>query len=117
MIAIPPSMLFRTVRFDLSFPLRTLATSAVNAIPRILSRPCETLATPINSASLSLRGSSSLDLRSHVATPLRIAVIPGDGTGPEVTAEALKVLAAVSKIDKFTYETQHFDWGGERYLK
>jgi 3-isopropylmalate dehydrogenase len=48
---------------------------------------------------------------------LRIAVIPGDGTGPEVTAEALKVLAAVSKIEKFTYETQPFDWGGERFLK
>ena len=52
-----------------------------------------------------------------MATPLKIAVIPGDGTGPEVTAEALKVLAAVSKLEKFTYETQQFDWGGERFLK
>ena len=51
------------------------------------------------------------------SSPLKIAVIPGDGTGPEVTAEALKVLAAVSKLEKFTYETQRFDWGGERYLK
>ena len=51
------------------------------------------------------------------SSPLKIAVIPGDGTGPEVTAEALKVLAAVSKLEKFTYETQNFDWGGERYLK
>ena len=49
--------------------------------------------------------------------PLKIAVIPGDGTGPEVTAEALKVLAAVAKLENFTFETQHFDWGGERYLK
>ena len=49
-----------------------------------------------------------------MANPLKIAVIPGDGTGPEVTAEALKVLAAVSKLEKFTYETQPFDWGGER---
>ena len=49
--------------------------------------------------------------------PLKLAVIPGDGTGPEVTAEALKVLAAVAKLEKFTFETQHFDWGGERYLK
>src|SRR5438034_6745585 len=52
-----------------------------------------------------------------VANSLKIAVIPGDGTGPEVTAEALKVLAAVSKLEKFTYETQQFDWGGERFLK
>ena len=47
----------------------------------------------------------------------RIAVIPGDGTGPEVTAEALKVLGAVAQIDKFSYELQEFDFGGERYLK
>lgn len=49
--------------------------------------------------------------------PLKLAVIGGDGTGPEVTAEALKVLAAVSKLEKFTYETTALDWGGERYLK
>jgi 3-isopropylmalate dehydrogenase len=48
---------------------------------------------------------------------LKIAVIPGDGTGPEVTAEALKVLAAVAKLERFAFETQTFDWGGERYLK
>ena len=51
------------------------------------------------------------------SSPLKIAVIPGDGTGPEVTAEALKVLAAIAKMEGFTYETTHFDWGGERYLK
>ena len=49
--------------------------------------------------------------------PLKLAVIPGDGTGPEVTAEALKVLNAVSKLEGFTYETTPFDWGGERYLR
>lgn len=54
---------------------------------------------------------------SATANHLKIAVIPGDGTGPEVTAEALKVLAAVAKLDNFTYETKEFDWGGERYLK
>lgn len=50
-------------------------------------------------------------------TKLRLAIIGGDGTGPEVTSEALKVLAAVSKLEDFTYETQDFDWGGERYLR
>lgn len=49
--------------------------------------------------------------------PLKLAVIGGDGTGPEVTAEALKVLEAVSKLEKFTYETTPLDWGGLRYLK
>jgi 3-isopropylmalate dehydrogenase len=49
--------------------------------------------------------------------PLRLAVIPGDGTGPEVIGEALKVLKAVAKLEKFTYKTTEFDFGGERYLK
>ena len=48
---------------------------------------------------------------------MKIAVIPGDGTGPEVTDEALKVLKTVSQIDGFSYETTPFDFGGERYLK
>lgn len=48
---------------------------------------------------------------------MKIAVIGGDGTGPEVTAEALKVLDAVAKQEGFTYETTEFDFGGERYLK
>lgn len=47
----------------------------------------------------------------------RIAVIPGDGTGPEVVNEGLKVLEAASKKFGFEYETKSFDWGGERYLK
>lgn len=48
---------------------------------------------------------------------MKIAVIPGDGTGPEVTQEALKVLQSVSDLDGFTYETTEFDFGGERYLR
>ena len=48
---------------------------------------------------------------------LKIAVIGGDGTGPEVTREALKVLDAVAKDEKIAYETQEFDFGGERFLK
>ncbi len=46
-----------------------------------------------------------------------IAVIPGDGTGPEVVAEGLKVLKTVSEKFKFKYHLEHFDLGGERYLK
>jgi len=47
----------------------------------------------------------------------KIAVMPGDGTGPEVVNEGLKVLEAVSKKFNFQYETKTFDWGGDRYLK
>ncbi|MFH1732283.1 MAG: 3-isopropylmalate dehydrogenase [Planctomycetota bacterium] len=46
----------------------------------------------------------------------KIAVIPGDGTGPEVVAEALKVLAGIAKLKGFEYETKSYDFGGERYL-
>ncbi len=48
---------------------------------------------------------------------LNIAVIPGDGTGPEVVAEALKVLQAVSTLESFAYTVQEYDFGGARYLR
>jgi len=47
----------------------------------------------------------------------KIAVIGGDGTGPEVTAEALKVLDASSKKNNYKLDLTPFDFGGERYLK
>jgi 3-isopropylmalate dehydrogenase len=47
----------------------------------------------------------------------RIAVIPGDGTGPEVVAEAVKALAAAADKTGFKLEQQTYDLGGERYLK
>ena len=47
----------------------------------------------------------------------RIAVMGGDGTGPEVVVEALKCLKVVAKKVGFEYETVEFDWGGDRYLK
>lgn len=47
----------------------------------------------------------------------RIAVIPGDGTGPEVIHEGLKVLASVAKRTNLQYQTKNFDYGGERFLK
>ncbi|MDD5291577.1 MAG: 3-isopropylmalate dehydrogenase [Candidatus Omnitrophica bacterium] len=46
-----------------------------------------------------------------------MAVIPGDGTGPEVVREGLKVLEAVSQKCGFKYETVNYDFGGERYLR
>jgi 3-isopropylmalate dehydrogenase len=48
---------------------------------------------------------------------LKLAVIGGDGTGPEVVREGLKVLEAVAKKEKFKYELTHFDFGGTRFLK
>ena len=48
----------------------------------------------------------------------RIAVIAGDGVGPEVMAEAVKVLEAASAKDgRFSFEFTYFPWGCEYYLK
>jgi 3-isopropylmalate dehydrogenase len=47
----------------------------------------------------------------------KIAVIPGDGTGPEVVEQGLKTLEAAASRFGFEYETTPFDFGGERYLK
>ena len=48
----------------------------------------------------------------------RIAVIAGDGVGPEVMAEAVKVLEAASVKDgRFSFEFTYFPWGCEYYLK
>jgi len=47
----------------------------------------------------------------------KIAVIPGDGTGPEVIREGVKVLNAASERFGFRLEYTWFDYGGERYLK
>ena len=52
-----------------------------------------------------------------MANSYRIAVIPGDGTGPEVVREALKALDAASQKAGFSVEKTHFHLGGERYLK
>jgi 3-isopropylmalate dehydrogenase len=46
----------------------------------------------------------------------KIAVIPGDGTGPEVIREGMKVLEAVSKASGFKYTVKQFDYGAEHYL-
>ncbi|MEK7214708.1 MAG: isocitrate/isopropylmalate family dehydrogenase, partial [Chloroflexota bacterium] len=47
----------------------------------------------------------------------RIAVIPGDGIGIEVTREATKVLEAVAQIGGHRFDCVEFDWGAERYLR
>lgn len=47
-----------------------------------------------------------------------IALIPGDGVGPEVVAEGVRVMEAIASMDpdlRFTFH--HFPWGCEYYLK
>jgi 3-isopropylmalate dehydrogenase len=47
----------------------------------------------------------------------KIAKIPGDGTGPEVVAEGIKVLDVVSRKYGFSLKYTNYDLGGERYLR
>ena len=47
----------------------------------------------------------------------KIAVIPGDGTGPEVISEGLKVLKAAGDRFDFTLDLTHYDFGGEHYKR
>jgi 3-isopropylmalate dehydrogenase len=47
----------------------------------------------------------------------QIAVIPGDGIGPEVVTEGLKVLETVSEMVGLQYDLHTYDFGGEQYLK
>jgi 3-isopropylmalate dehydrogenase len=47
----------------------------------------------------------------------KIAVIGGDGTGPEVTVEAVKVMDVAAAKFGFKVEKTNFDFGGERYKR
>ncbi len=47
----------------------------------------------------------------------KIALIPGDGTGPEVIAEGVKVLRAAGERFELDFEFEKFDFGGERFKK
>ena len=47
----------------------------------------------------------------------KIAVIPGDGTGPEVVAEGQKALQTAAAKFGFSLDMTSFDFGGDRFLK
>ena len=46
----------------------------------------------------------------------KIAVIPGDGTGPEVVAQGVKVLKSAVKNSSVSLAFTEFNWGAQRYL-
>ena len=52
-----------------------------------------------------------------MAKTYKIAVIPGDGTGPEVVAEGKKVLDVAAQKFGFKLDMNDFDYGGDRYLR
>jgi 3-isopropylmalate dehydrogenase len=56
-----------------------------------------------------------MEMRSQVKK--RIAVIPGDGIGPEVIREAVQLLELLRDTHGVQLELTHFDWGADKYLK
>ena len=52
----------------------------------------------------------------HMKT-YNIAVIGGDGTGPEVVREGLKAINSAANRGNFKMAFEDFDFGGERYLR
>ncbi|MGH8873341.1 MAG: 3-isopropylmalate dehydrogenase [Acidimicrobiia bacterium] len=62
--------------------------------------------------------SSGSDVSNHAAVrTYRVAMIPGDGTGPEVLVEGRKVLEAAARRGGFQLDWYPYDLGGARYLK
>ncbi|HVT02993.1 MAG TPA: 3-isopropylmalate dehydrogenase [Thermoanaerobaculia bacterium] len=47
----------------------------------------------------------------------KIAVVPGDGIGPEVIAEGMRILNRVNEESKLGLEFVHFDWNADNYLE
>jgi len=52
-----------------------------------------------------------------MAKTYNIALMPGDGTGPEVIAEGVKVIKAAAEREGFSLKLTHYDFGGERYKR
>src|ERR687890_1179163 len=46
----------------------------------------------------------------------RVAVVPGDGIGPEVIEEAVGVLERLRGTHGVELEFRHFDWGADKFL-
>lgn len=50
--------------------------------------------------------------------PYRVAFLPGDGIGPEVTNEALRLLRAIARLDPaLSFETESFPWNADYFLE
>src|SRR5688500_17304538 len=48
--------------------------------------------------------------------PYRVVALPGDGTGPEVMTQALRILRAVQGAGLATFETEEIPCGGQYFL-
>src|SRR6476619_7342729 len=81
-------------------------------------RPDSTCETTAASDRTKTRVARVSQTHTQQTQTVRLAVIPGDGIGPEVTAEALKVLEQVAggPAGGVKFESTRYDLGAERYL-
>ncbi len=56
-------------------------------------------------------------MKEEIGLKYKIAVIPGDGVGPEVIREGLKVLDAVGEVYNIKFDFKIYPFGGDHYLK
>ena len=57
------------------------------------------------------------ELSLKVMASVRLAIIPGDGIGQDVTAEAVKILHAVGARFGRPFDLEHLPWGADHYLQ
>jgi 3-isopropylmalate dehydrogenase len=85
----------------------------VRGAPDLAIREAPCAAAPLHGTFRALCPSSErARMRSY-----DIGIIPGDGIGPEVLREGLKVLDAVAAAEGFSYKPVHYPYSGEHYLR
>ncbi len=73
------------------------------------------VAAPAHEADGLPRAGDDTTPKGNLMTSYRLAVVAGDGIGPEVVAEGLKCLAAATEGTDLTFETTEFDLGAKRW--
>jgi len=53
---------------------------------------------------------------SQISKSYQIGLIPGDGVGPEVINEGVKVIKVVGEKLKIKFDFINYDFGGEKYF-
>ncbi len=71
---------------------------------------------PATGRDAGVRPPAAAEGRREAARPYRIALVPGDHVGPEVTAEARKVLGAAARRFGLSLAFETFPWGAQHYL-
>src|SRR5665809_164454 len=59
----------------------------------------------------------TIESEGDIMKSYRIAVLPGDGVGGEISEEAARILAAAADLHGFSVATETFAWSCDRYLE